>query len=137
MVKRGGFGPFSKPTKNLEKMNYTFPLYSQKAKQDITLNTTSKEIVIDGRQVDITVAASTAGVATLASVPVGLVFTLTGSNINATAASATITTKAGKTIVMTNGQTVTLMSIDNEGFTVMDATGVEGIARTATGTLFQ
>lgn len=117
-------------------MNYTFPLYSQKAKQDITLTATTKEIVIDGRQVDITVAASTAGVATLASVPVGLIFTLTGGNINATGASATITTKAGKTISMTNGQTVTLMSVDNEGFTVMDATGVEGIARTATGTLF-
>ncbi len=118
-------------------MNYTFPLYSQKAKQDISLNATTKEIVIDGRQVDITVNPSTAGVATLASVPVGLVFTLTGSNISPTGgATATFTTKAGKTIVMANGQTVTLMSIDNEGFTVMDATGVEGIARTATGTLF-
>jgi hypothetical protein len=118
-------------------MNYTFPLYSQKAKQDITLTTTTKEIVIDGRQVDVSVGASTAGVATLASVPVGLVFTLTGSNISPTGgASATFTTKAGKTITMTNDQTVTLMSIDNEGFTVMDATGVEGIARTATGTLF-
>jgi hypothetical protein len=118
-------------------MSYIFPIYAPDATQAVTLTATTKEIEITGRTVNITVAASTTAVATLASVPVGLVFTLDGTNVNATgSASATITTKAGKTIELTNGEIVTLMALENDGFTVMDAKGAEGVTNTAGGTLF-
>lgn len=117
-------------------MSYIFPLYSANATQAETLTTATKEIEVNGRLIEFTVAASTAAVATLASVPVGVVFTLKGTSISATgSASATITTKANKTIVLTNAQIVTLMSVENDEFVIMDAVGAEGIAATATGTI--
>ena len=117
-------------------MSYIFPLYSANAIQAETLTTTTKEIEVNGRLINLTVAANTAAVATLASVPVGVVFTLRGTSISATGSStATITTKAGKTIVLANGQIVTLMSVENDEFVIMDAVGVEGVTATATGTV--
>ena len=105
------------------------------AGRSVFLTTTTKEIEVNGRLIEFTVAANTAGVATLAHVPVGVVFTLKGTNVNATEASATITTKAGKTIILASGQIVTLMSVENDGFVIMDAVGVEGVAASATGTV--
>jgi hypothetical protein len=117
-------------------MSYIFPIYAPAATQAVTLTATTKEIEITGRTVNITVAANITAVATLASVPVGLVFTLDGTSVNATGASATITTKAGKTIVLANNDIVTLMALENDGFTVMDAKGAEGVERSADGSLF-
>lgn len=117
-------------------MSYIFPLYSANATQAETLTTATKEIEVNGRLINLTVAASTAAVATLASVPVGVVFTLKASSVGSSG-TITITTKAAKTIIFdANNDTITLMSIENDEFTIMDAVGVVGNdASTVTGTI--
>lgn len=117
-------------------MSYIFPLYSAIAEETIEITATTKEIEVNSRLIKLTVAASTAGVATLASVPVGVVFTLRSTSVGGSG-SITITTKAGKTIVFdANNDTITLMSIENDEFTIMDAVGVVGNAATSvTGTI--
>jgi|LauGreDrversion4_2_1035121.scaffolds.fasta_scaffold01235_6 hypothetical protein len=109
-------------------MSYIFPLYSAIAEETIAITATTKEIEVNSRLIKLTVAASITGVATLAQVPVGVVFTLRATSVGGSS-TITITTKAGKTIAFdTANETVTLMSIENDDFTVMDAVGVVGNA---------
>lgn len=116
-------------------MSYIFPLYSAIAEETIAITATTKEIEVNSRYIKLTVAASTAGVATLAQVPVGVVFTLKPTTVGS-GGTITITTKAGKTIYFdATTDIITLMSIENDEFAIMDAVGAEGVAATATGTI--
>ena len=116
-------------------MSYIFPLYSAIAEETIAITATTKEIEVNSRLIKLTVGNSITGVATLAQVPVGVVFTLRATSVGSSS-TITITTKAAKTIVfdLTN-EIITLMSIENDEFVIMDAVGVVGVGASAGGSI--
>ena len=113
------------------------PLISQTETQSVIVTATSKEIEVDCRTLDVTVAASVAGVATLKSLTPGLIFTIdptVGSG-----GSITLTLKNGKTIVMdASNEKVSLMVVDDNEVQVLasddGALVPVGNAQGATGT---
>tara|TARA_S200002703_G_scaffold155012_1_gene158617 strand:+ start:42 stop:410 length:369 start_codon:yes stop_codon:yes gene_type:complete len=97
------------------------PLISQTVTQSVTVDATTKEIEVDCRTLEITVAAAVAGVATLKSLTPGLIFTIdptVGSG-----GSITLTLKNGKTIIMdATNELVSLMVVDDNEVQVLSAT---------------
>jgi hypothetical protein len=107
-----------------------FPLYPDSAAQAVTVTDTTQEIAITGQIVTLT-CATAASVATLAPVPVGVVFQLLAAITSSGA--MTLTTAGNETIILdTNADKVSLMSIANDKFQVIDP-GIY-VVNSATGT---
>lgn len=92
--------------------DYAFKLFAQKLTETVTITTTTQELALGAQTVELDVAASTAGVATLPEAPVGLVVVLNAGTVGA-GGTIVLTDPKGTTYTFNDASdTITLMAVD-------------------------
>jgi hypothetical protein len=106
-------------------MAFLIPLYADSAAATVACTATTQNIEVNARKITLNVDSGVTAVATLNDVPAGIIFTLVAGTI---AGGATITVTynieptAGEFVFDDTGETVTLMSLGENDFEVLETT---------------
>lgn len=106
-------------------MAFLIPLYADKAEDTVSCTATTQNIEVSARKITLDVESGVSAVATLNHVPAGIIFTLVAGTI-AGGASITVTYNieptAGNFLFDSTGEVVTLMSLGENDFEVLETT---------------